>query len=256
MLKKELREWKGKWIEPVQVPINKEPVFTLQEMFSGKILPQRPVEERLHPVKLLKRTFALDPDKELLQATLRMTAHGIYSAKINGRKVTDALFTPDYTSYHSYLQVQEYEITGLLQERNVWSVALADGWYGGRVSVNGGSGQFGDTLEYLLAELDEIAHLPAAIQFLQRLEVGTGGERGLRGTDQQALRRLQREAFEDRSEFQQDVLAEGVDRRFGAVEGQHHDAVAACLDLPVAEAESIETGHRHHVRRAVGRGLS
>lgn len=149
MLKKELREWKGKWIEPVQVPINKEPVFTLQEMFSGKILPQRPVEERLHPVKLLKRTFALDPDKELLQATLRMTAHGIYSAKINGRKVTDALFTPDYTSYHSYLQVQEYEITGLLQERNVWSVALADGWYGGRVSVNGGSGQFGDTLGIL-----------------------------------------------------------------------------------------------------------
>ena len=45
--------------------------------------------------------------------------------------------------------MQEYEITGLLQERNVWSVALADGWYGGRVSVNGGSGQFGDTLGIL-----------------------------------------------------------------------------------------------------------
>ncbi|WP_434352271.1 family 78 glycoside hydrolase catalytic domain [Trichococcus flocculiformis] len=149
MLKKEMQEWKGKWIEPVQAPINEEPVFTLQEMFSGKILPQLPVEERLHPVKLLKRTFALDPEKEIVRATLRMTAHGIYSAKINGRKVTDALFTPDYTSYGKYLQVQEYEITGLLQERNVWSVDLADGWYGGRVSVNGGSAQFGNTLGIL-----------------------------------------------------------------------------------------------------------
>lgn len=39
MLKKEVQEWKGKWIEPVQAPISEEPVFTLQEMFSGKILP-------------------------------------------------------------------------------------------------------------------------------------------------------------------------------------------------------------------------
>ena len=42
----------------------------------------------------------------------------------------------------------------------------------------------------------------------------------------------------------------------GAVEGQDQHAVRARFDLPVAEAESIETGHRHHVRRAMGRGLS
>lgn len=143
------KEWQGKWIEPVQPPITEEPVFTLQEMFSGKILPQKPVEERLHPVQMLKRAFALAPGKVVAKATLRMTAHGIYAAKINGQSVTDALFTPDYTAYDKYLQVQEYDVTGLLTQENVWSVTLADGWYGGRVSVNGGSAQFGHKLGIL-----------------------------------------------------------------------------------------------------------
>lgn len=148
-MNKEVKEWKGKWIEPVQATIMEEPVFTLQEMFSGKILPQAPVEERLHPVQLLKKIFTTAQGKQVAKATLTLTAHGIYTAKINGRKVTAALFTPDNTAYDKYLQYQEYDVTDHLSEENVWTVALADGWYGGRVSVNGGSAQFGNKLGIL-----------------------------------------------------------------------------------------------------------
>ena len=143
------REWKAKWIEPVQQETKEEPVFTLQQMFSGEKLVQEPVEERLLPSQCLKKVFQLNADKEIVSAKLVMTAHGIYRAKINGKDVTDALFTPDNTSYSKVLMYQEYDVTALLAEDNVWSVVVADGWYAGRISVNGASAQFGNKLGIL-----------------------------------------------------------------------------------------------------------
>ena len=103
-----------------------------------------------------------------------------------------------------------------------------------------GAGQFGQALECLLAELDEIGDLPALVEFLQRLEVGAGGERGLGRAHHQALGRFHRDAFQQRLEFQQHVLAEGVHRRVGAIEGQDQHAIVAALDLPVLEAKAVE----------------
>lgn len=143
------REWKAKWIEPVQQETKEEPVFTLQQMFSGEKLVQEPVEERLLPSQCLKKVFQLNADKEIVSAKLVMTAHGIYRAKINGKDVTDALFTPDNTSYSKVLMYQEYDVTALLAEENVWSIVVADGWYAGRISVNGACAQFGNKLGIL-----------------------------------------------------------------------------------------------------------
>src|SRR5690606_7438730 len=46
--------------------------------------------------------------------------------------------------------------------------------------------------------------------------------------------------LQQRLQLQQHVLGEGVDRLASAVERQHQHAVRALLDLPVAEAQSIE----------------
>ena len=141
----------AKWIQPIQTKIYEEPVLALADMFSGNIPESPAIETRLNPVIHLKRCFQLE-DKPILKATLSITAHGLYQAKINGKLVTDALLTPDFTSYSHYLQYQTYEITDLLKTDNTWTVLLADGWYAGRISVNGGNNQFGDKLA-LLAEI-------------------------------------------------------------------------------------------------------
>src|SRR5690606_39709557 len=92
---------------------------------------------------------------------------------------------------------------------------------------------------------------------------------GLARAQHQALGRVQREAFEQRLQLDQDVLGEGVDRLAGAVEGEHDDAVVALFGLPVAEAQSVEPcnhgngpftvpGGRYHpddVRSAANRRL-
>lgn len=66
------------------------------------------------------------------RATLTITALGLYEAEINGRKVGDALFTPGYTYYPHRLNVQTYDVTGLLDKQNTLTVYLAQGWYCGR----------------------------------------------------------------------------------------------------------------------------
>lgn len=77
---------------------------------------QDPPEERLLPPHYLKKIFTIE-NKSIKQASLTMTAHGIYQEKINGQAVSEALFAPDYTSYTQYLQYQTYDVTHLLKEK-------------------------------------------------------------------------------------------------------------------------------------------
>lgn len=153
------RSWHASWIEPEQPDVTEEPTFTLADMFEngGKLPEQEPVEKRLHPSRLLKRVFDL-PAGEVVQATLYMTAHGVYEALINGTPVSADLLAPGYTSYASYLEYQTYDVTLLVragQPSNVWGVVLADGWWAGRIATPGDSCQFGNRLA-VLGELEVV----------------------------------------------------------------------------------------------------
>ena len=50
-------------------------------------------------------------EKKIRKATLCVTAMGLYKAYINGKAVSDALFTPYFTSYNKRLQYQTYDVT-------------------------------------------------------------------------------------------------------------------------------------------------
>ncbi|MDQ0770981.1 alpha-L-rhamnosidase [Pseudarthrobacter defluvii] len=78
----------------------------------------------------LIKTFTLHatPDKARAYAT----AHGIYELFINGRRASDQQLTPGSASYNTTLQVQAYDITGMLREgTNTIRAVLTDGWYRG-----------------------------------------------------------------------------------------------------------------------------
>ncbi|PGV53909.1 alpha-L-rhamnosidase [Bacillus sp. AFS037270] len=143
-------EWVANWIEPQQENVVEEPELTLEDMFINKKKGELPSPEgRLHPPKLVRKSFHID-QKKIAKARLYITAHGLYHAKINGQKITDAEFTPDYTSYSNYLQYQTYDVLPYLCDgENVLGVILADGWYAGRISIPGGSAQFGNRLGLL-----------------------------------------------------------------------------------------------------------
>ncbi|WP_416416442.1 family 78 glycoside hydrolase catalytic domain [Paenarthrobacter aromaticivorans] len=71
--------------------------------------------------------------RDVRRATLTVTAHGIYEAFINGRRVGDQELTPGFTSYRRTLQVQQYEVAYLLRPGvNEIRFTVSDGWYRGR----------------------------------------------------------------------------------------------------------------------------
>jgi alpha-L-rhamnosidase len=104
------------------------------------------------PAPLLTRTFTLRPG--IAFARWYVTAHGIYSATLNGSRVGDEVFAPGWTSYRHRLRYQAHDVTALLQPgENTLEVLLGNGWYRGRLGWKGQRAFYGDRLA-LLGQLE------------------------------------------------------------------------------------------------------
>jgi len=124
-------DWSARWIEP-DWQIN---------------------TETSQPCPYLRRAWTLD-EGQVAAARLYITCHGLYEASINGRLVTEDVFTPGWTSYHHRLQYQTYDVTDMLQAgENVLGVILGDGWWRGKVGVASYRNVWGTRLA-LLAQLE------------------------------------------------------------------------------------------------------
>lgn len=62
------------------------------------------------------------------KAILKITALGVYEAKLNGERVGDFILAPGWTSYLSRLQVQSYDVTDMLKTENSIEVTVGQGW--------------------------------------------------------------------------------------------------------------------------------
>ncbi|HET9128477.1 MAG TPA: family 78 glycoside hydrolase catalytic domain [Propionibacteriaceae bacterium] len=89
------------------------------------------------------------PPGRVRSAVLRASAHGIYQATVNGRPVSEALFSPGWTSYEWRLQVQEYDVAGMLAEDNNLDVLLGNGWYRGDLGFGGADANYGDEIGFI-----------------------------------------------------------------------------------------------------------
>ena len=83
-------------------------------------------------------------------AQLTITGLGLYRAWLNGKRVGADYLTPGFNDYDAYLRYQTYDITSLLAADNHLEVWLGNGWYKGRLGLEGdGLNRWGD--RYLLA---------------------------------------------------------------------------------------------------------
>ena len=96
--------------------------------WSARFIEPYEAERSAH---VLRHTFRLDAP--VTPARLYATAHGVYEAFLNGRRVGDVELAPGFTSYPSTLHVQVYDVGDLLVAGdNEWEVVLSDGWWRGR----------------------------------------------------------------------------------------------------------------------------
>ena len=89
------------------------------------------VEDTLRPASsVFVRNIQLT--RPIKNATLFVTAHGLYEAVVNGKKIGEGYLTPGYTHYNKRLQFQRYDVTKMLRRAvNRMEVTVADGWYRG-----------------------------------------------------------------------------------------------------------------------------
>ena len=101
-------DWKAEWIT------DQEPVL----------------KDEFQPAVYLRKNFFVR--HSLKRARIYQSSHGLYEFFINGKKGTEDVFKPGFTSYDSRLQYQAYDVSSLLKYgENCWAVILADGWWRG-----------------------------------------------------------------------------------------------------------------------------
>ncbi|MCP9236133.1 alpha-L-rhamnosidase [Lewinella sp. JB7] len=151
----QVRAWTGSdqpsaWSPPARWETG---LLTPEEWTAGWIEPDVTEDEnRSMPAPLLRREFELD--RNIASARLYITAHGVYEATINGKRVGDLLLTPGWTAYDERLQYQTYDVTDHLRTgANAIGVALGDGWYRGYLAWGDARNHYGKTLG-LLAQLE------------------------------------------------------------------------------------------------------
>ncbi len=133
-------QWRAPWVRPAQSPTQIER-WSLMDWITGKG-PAKPISDRLRPVQLIREGISLDAG--VTRARLYAAAQGIYQIELNGVAVGDEVLAPGFDSYQHRISVQCYDVTDLLVEGgNVLGIALADGWWAGRIGLTGSSAQFG-----------------------------------------------------------------------------------------------------------------
>ena len=151
-----IKNWSAKWItgnyEVDKKGYEKEKKLEKSFFLSGVnylATANKPEPDRF-PVDCFKKEFGAKKNVE--SARLYATACGIYSAYINGEKVSMPL-APGITDYRKRVQYQTYDVTKLIKENNVINIDLADGWYRGSCGAWGLKNQYGCETK-ILAQLE------------------------------------------------------------------------------------------------------
>ena len=122
-------EWKAKWIESA----------------GQREDPQRPA---VYFRKSFKASGAIR------SAMAFFSAHGMYEAHINGKRVGDACLAPGWTSYKTRHPYQAYDVTTLLKSGdNALGVVVGNGWYRGYLAWGDNKDIYGKKLG-ALAQLE------------------------------------------------------------------------------------------------------
>jgi len=85
-------------------------------------------EGRLDPAPVFRKCVTIA--KPIKRAEITATAAGLYRLSVNGTEVNHSLFDPGWTDYAKRIQVQTFDITGLLKEENTVEILAGCGWAG------------------------------------------------------------------------------------------------------------------------------
>jgi alpha-L-rhamnosidase len=109
------------------------------------------IPESPQPLPYLRKDFTLA--KPVAKARVYATALGLYELHLNGQRVGDHVFAPDWTDYNKRVRYQVYDVTSLVKPgANTLAGLVGNGWYSGHIG-NGGFQAWGK-VPALFAQLE------------------------------------------------------------------------------------------------------
>jgi alpha-L-rhamnosidase len=117
------KEWRANWIGPESE--------TCMKIAIKDTTKEKPVEVlQTPPAPMMRKEFICK--KPVKSAILYATSLGEYEIRVNGHRVGDRYFTPEWTDYEKRVLYQSYDITPHLQKgTNAMGAYVGDGWYMG-----------------------------------------------------------------------------------------------------------------------------
>ena len=78
------------------------------------------------------------------KATLYASARGLFELHLNGQRIGNDIFAPEWTDYDKRIHYRTYDVTKMIQPgENVLGAVLGDGWYSGYVGWQETRGRYG-----------------------------------------------------------------------------------------------------------------
>ena len=106
------------------------------KLWSAKWICRPNSDDNVGQVNYFRNEFTVN--KKIKSARVYVTSLGIYQLFINGKKISDDLFTPGWTAYEKRLQYQTYDVIDVVDDVNSIGVILGEGWYSGPLGDNEG----------------------------------------------------------------------------------------------------------------------
>ena len=101
------------------------------------------------PAPYIRKEFTVD--KPVKRATVYVTARGLFELHLNGEKVSEDVFAPEWTDYDRRIQYRTYDVTDMIQQgANAAGAMLGDGWYAGYIGWRKTRGHYGFQTSLLL----------------------------------------------------------------------------------------------------------
>lgn len=112
-------------------------------LWSAKWICRPGLNNKIGQVNYFRREFTIT--KKIKSARVYATSLGIYQLFMNGKKISNDLFTPGWTAYEERLQYQTYDVTDVVEDANSIGVILGEGWYSGPLGRNEIRNNYGDS---------------------------------------------------------------------------------------------------------------
>ncbi len=98
------------------------------------------------PASYIRKSIMIN--RPVRQATLFMTALGVYDGYFNGKRLDEQLLRPGFTNYRARLQYQTHDVTDQVRAgENVIGAVVGDGWYRGTLGPDEDRNFYGEYLK-------------------------------------------------------------------------------------------------------------